>query len=271
VKEALRRKAASVAVLVSLCSAASALGAPAPDPRLADATAAIQSGRLDQAIATLEAAADSGDVHPDVSFSRGVVYLRRALSESSKPGDYGQAAAGFREALLLRPGDGEAELALEQTRLAVARRSATEGEQVQDTLGLGERALLWLDPWTLFWTSIVASGLVAIGLVLMRAKRDLLRTAGSLVAGIAGLVLVVTAPLAWLAERTATSLELGVVISERAPLLDDAGRARKGLAPLPEATEVRVLESRGPLLRLSLGEGSSFVRAEQVRRLRLPR
>lgn len=256
--------------LVLLLGSSSALGAPAKDdPRLKEAKAQLDLGKLDQAISLLEGAADSGEVHPDAAFSRGVAYLRRALSERARPGDHGQATAGFRETLLLRPGDKEAELALEQTRLAVAKKSASRGEQVQDTLGLGERALLWLSPWVLFWLSVAASTLTVIGLVLMR--RQTTKTAGSLLAGICGVALCISAPLAWFAEVTAESLDLGIVIAERAPLLDEAGRAKKGLAPLHEATEVRVLESRGPLLRLSFGEGTSFVRADQVRRLRLPR
>lgn len=249
-----------------------AFGAPSTeDPELAQAKVEISEGKLDQAIARLESAADTGEVHPDVAFSRGVAYLRRALSERAKPGDHGQATAGFRETLLLRPGDQEAALALEQTRLAVARKSATRGEQVQDTLGLGERALLWLDPWVLFWLSVGASALTTLGVVLVRVGSRSAKSAASLLAGICASLLLVSAPLTWLAATTAESLDLGIIIAERAPLLDEAGRARKGVAPLREATEVRILESRGPLLRLSFGEGTSFVRADQVRRLRLPR
>lgn len=258
-----------IVLLLFLGSETAWAGAATSDPRLEDAKQELDQGKIDQAISLLEGAADSGEVHPDAAFSRGVAYLRRALSERAKPGDHGQATAGFREALLLRPGDKEAELALEQTRLAVAKKSASRGEQVQDTLGLGERALLWLSPWILFWIAVGSSVLTALGLVLM--QRPHTKTVGGLLSGICGLALFVAAPLAWLAETTAGSLELGIVVAERAPLLDEAGRARKGLAPLHEATEVRVLESRGPLLRLSLGEGTSFVRADQVRRLRLPR
>ena len=237
---------------------------------LPTAATEIAQGQLDHAIARLEAAADAGHIHPDAAFSRGVAYLRRALSDRSRPGDYGQAAAGFRETLLLRPTDREATLALEQTRLAVARRSATQGEQVLDTLGLGERVLLALDPWLLFWLSVLCSFLATLGLVLRRFAKGLARSAGNVLAGVAGLALIVAAPLAWQAELTGRTLDLGVVIAERAPLLDESGRARKGLAPLREGTEVRVLESRGPLLRLSLGEGSSFIVAHQIRRLRIP-
>jgi len=264
-------RAMSVVVLC-LLSEATALGAPATEDALLGAAAAeIQKDQLDHAIARLEAAADGGDIHPDAAFSRGVAYLRRALSERGKPGDYGQAAAGFREALLLRPRDEEASLALEQTRLAVARKLATEGEQVQDTLGLGERVLLALDPWLLFWLAVAASGLTTIGLVLMRFGRGARRNAFGVASGIGGLVLLVSAPLAWLSEDILATLDLGVVIAQRAPLLDEAGRAKKGVAPLREGTEVRVRAVRGPLLSLSLGDGSTFVRADQVRRLRIPR
>jgi tetratricopeptide (TPR) repeat protein len=255
-----------------LLGTASAHAAPAFDQGVLQAAASeVQQDKLDSAIARLESAADSGSIHPDAAFTRGVAYLRRALSERAKPGDYGQAVAGFREALLLRPQDGEAELALEQTRLAVARRSANLGEQVLDTLGLGERVLLSLNPWILFWLSVLSSALTTIGLVLYRVGRGPTKRVGSLMAGISGLLLAALAPLTWLAESTANSLDLGVVITEHAPLLDASGRARKGLSPLREGTEVRVVENRGPLLRLSLGEGSTFVRAQQVRRLRVPR
>lgn len=266
------RCAIALTFLALLLVAPPATAAPkSEDPLLVKAASDLEQGQIDLAIGGLEAAADSGEIHPDAAFSRGVAYLRRALSERGKAGDYGQAAAGFREALLLRPADGEAALALEQTRLAVARRSQAEGEQLQDTLGLGERLLLSLDPWFLFWLSVAASALATVGLLLFRFGAGSRRSAGSVLAGLSALVLVVAAPLSWLAEDTASSLELGIVIAERAPLLDDAGRAIKGVAPLREATEVRIVESRGPLLRLSLGEGSSFVRSQQIRRLRIPR
>jgi len=263
---------APLIVLSSLLVPAPARAAPTFDRAvLTSAAGEIEQGQLDDAIARLESAADRGNFHPDAAFSRGVAYLRRALSDRAKPGDYGQAAAGFREALLLRPRDGEAALALEQTRLAVARRSAKQGEQLLDTLGLGERVLLALSPWFLFWLSAVASALTVLGLVFRWWARGTSRGVGSLIAGISGVVLAVSAPLTWLAENTARTLDLGIVVAEHAPLLDESGRARKGVSPLREGTEVRVVESRGPLLRLSLGEGTSFVRAQQIRRLRLPR
>jgi hypothetical protein len=133
-----RMQGALLALLLcsGLTAASSRAQATDREQLLETAAAEIAAGQLDSAIGRLEAAADGGDVHPDAAFSRGVAYLRRALSDRAKPGDYGQAIAGFREALLLRPADGEASLAVEQTRLLVARRSANQGEQVLDTLGL---------------------------------------------------------------------------------------------------------------------------------------
>jgi tetratricopeptide (TPR) repeat protein len=267
-----RRQGVALAVLLcsALIAAWSQAAAPDREKLLQAAATEITGGQLDAAIGRLEAAADGGEIHPDAAFSRGVAYLRRALSDRAKPGDYGQAAAGFREALLLRPTDGEAGLALEQTRLLVARRSANQGEQVLDTLGLGERVLLSIDPWLAFWLAVASSAVTTLGLVLRVFARGTAQSAGGLLAGVGGAVLTIAVPLAWLSERTASTLDLGIVIAERAPLLDESGRARKGLSPLREGTEVRVLESRGPLLRLSLGEERSFVVAHQVRRLRMP-
>lgn len=264
--------ARALAVALLFLGTEQAHAAPAFDPAVLEAaTNDIAQTKFDSAIARLESAADGGSVHPDAAFTRGVAYLRRALSERAQPGDHGQAAAAFRETLLLRPQDGEAELALEQTRLAVARRSANVEEQLLDTLGLGERVLLSLSPWLLFWLSALASSLATVGLAMFRLGRGSLRRVGGSIAGISALVLAVSAPLTWLSDSTATTLELGIVVAPHAPLLDESGRATKGVSPLREGTEVRIVEHRGPLLRLSLGEGSSFVRAEQIRRLRVPR
>ena len=62
-------------------------------------------GEFGKAIDDLEHLADRGFVHPDASYDRGVAYVMRVRGGAERPGDLGRAAAGFEEALLLRPHD----------------------------------------------------------------------------------------------------------------------------------------------------------------------
>ena len=81
---------------------------PSPEKVLQRVAQELENDQPSVAIRALERLADEGVAHPDVSFTRGLAYLRRGQSADRVAGDLGQAAAGFREALVLRPGDAEA-------------------------------------------------------------------------------------------------------------------------------------------------------------------
>ena len=53
---------------------------------LAEAVTALEGGKQDEAIATLEALADRGFAHPDVAFTRGLAYAQRARGKGALPG-----------------------------------------------------------------------------------------------------------------------------------------------------------------------------------------
>jgi hypothetical protein len=228
---------------------------------------AIGRGQPGKAIEELERLADDGFVHPDVSFSRGVAYLRRAESADRRPGDLGQAAAAFREALLLSPKDGMAERGLEEARIAIAKRQTKADGDVIETVGIGRRFLLSLDPWVLLFIAALGSCATTVGLILRGLGRGAVRSGGTISAGLGAATVIASLPLAYLATRVADEMRVAVVISERAPLLDPQGRAQKGRSPLPEGTDVHVEEERGNLLKIGSAPDETWIRRNQVRLL----
>ena len=135
----------------------------APEKTFADAATAIERGAYDEAIDRLELLADQGFSHPDASFNRAVAYLARAQSARGKTGDFGRAVAALAETLLLRPGDAEAEQALERVQAEIARRRAREGrDQVTARPSLA-RAVTGLADENVW------DGLAAVGSLLLSA------------------------------------------------------------------------------------------------------
>ncbi len=241
-----------------------------PAEVLARAAQAVTNHDLGQAISQLEDLADAGVRHPDISFTRGVAYLRRAASRKAQAGDYGQAAAAFREALLLRPGDPEAKRGLEEARLEVAKRSTQGKTEVIETLGLGQRLLFSVSPW-LLWALGAASSIVAtFGILFFRFGKGTAKTGGAIAAGIGAILLLVCLPLSLAASHLRSTTRVAVVIKPRAPVLGPAGRAKKGVAPLPEGTEVRIARSRGHLVQLTSASGEHFLRRSHLRILEPP-
>jgi tetratricopeptide (TPR) repeat protein len=90
-------------------------------------TDALSEGKFDAAIDHFEAYADRSPSHPDASYNRGLAYLLRVRANAERAGDLGRAAAAFAETLAMRPGDDDAEHALELVHGEVARRRARRG------------------------------------------------------------------------------------------------------------------------------------------------
>ena len=167
-----------------------------PEELFGAGAAALGRGEYAAAIDTFEALADQGFVHPDASYDRGVAYVMRYRAHADRPGDLGRAAAAFEEALLLRPGDRDADVALDLVRAEVTRRRARHARDAIDVRPTLDRVVVGLageETWGL--AAFAASLALALGLVLRpRAGR----------AHIAGSILVPTAIVA-LARRSLRS------------------------------------------------------------------
>lgn len=230
----------------------------------------IEAGRIEEALSLLEGAADRGLLHPDLSFNRGLAYTRRAESPLARPGDLGQAAAGFAEARSLRPADAEAERGLEEAQLAVARRdakgaSADGSASMGAPLGLLERALLWMSPAILFGLSAFGSALATGGLIFRRAGREGLRVAAGVAWPIGLLVCVPTVGLSAAREALFSPARAAVVVVREAPWVDATGRRLPGERALAESTLVYVgPPERGMVSHVDGLEGR-YLRADQLR------
>src|SRR6185503_7451242 len=168
-----------------------------PAKSLETALKALERGAFDEAIDRLELLADQGFVHPDASFDRAVLYVRRARSQAARPGDLGRAAAALSETLLLRPSDEAAETALERVQSEIARKRAREGAQpvtVRPTLGRALTGILPEDVWAI--AALVGSLVATLGLVVRRlTERSSSRLAGAIAAALGLGVLTIGASL----------------------------------------------------------------------------
>ena len=245
-------------------------------PGSAELAAAVQSSaeqlreeRPQEAIRELEAFADSGMLHPELSFNRGLAYMKRAGSAAGQSGDYGQAAAGFAETLLQRPDDAEAARALEEAQLAVSRKRARgDGAAVTEPLGLLEKALDSLNATLLLCLAIAGCLMSVIGIILQRAKRESRRTAGVITLGVGLLFLVPSSALAQLRDHLFDHAEVAVVIAAQAPVFDEAGKRLSQVPALQESTVVHIGSAQRGMVPL-VGWGSKkWIRLGQLRVLR---
>ncbi len=259
------RAAATVALLFGMLTLPASARATEPNGVFAEATSALEAEQTDAAIARLESLADSGFRHPTVAYQRGLAYLRRSSEPTAEPGDLGQAAAGFREALTLDSRDADAARGLEEVRLRVARRSGKAQSLDSDTVGLGLRALLAVSPFVCAVLALISSVAATLGLSLAFFGPKALHRAGALTAAIGGVALVLTAPLYFASKQARDSSPLAIVVAPRATLFDAGGRALGGVAPLSEGAEVRLVGERGGLVEIALETGTSWVERRQLR------
>lgn len=253
-------------LLVSVLWCSTALAA-APEQLVAESGKLLRDSQAQEAIRRLEAAADDGIEHPDLSFNRGLAYMSRAGSAAARPGDWGQAAAAFSEALELRPGDVQAERALEESQLAVSRKRAqARAAGVTEPLGLVEKAIYGLHPSLLFILAAIGSLLACVGVVLRLSQKEMRRTAGVISWGLSALLLLPAVALAQARIVLFQGSHVAVVVAEQAHLLDETGRRLKPAESLAESTRVHVGPARHGLVPLvSFGE-AKWIRLAQVRR-----
>lgn len=234
------------------------------------AAAALEAGEFGAAIDVLEALADRGFVHPDASYDRGIAYVMRVRAGAERPGDLGRAAAGFEEAMLLRPGDRDAELALDLVRAEVTRRRSRRAKDAVDVRPTLDRALVGLageQTWGL--AAMAASMLLVVGLLLRRRPAGPTHVAGSVLWPTALVALLALLPLAWGARYLRLHTQPGViVVAEAYPSDAPGGSARAD--GIPEAALVETSERRGSLIRIRHGGAVGWIPSTSVRLLATP-
>ena len=232
--------------------------------------AALTAGEFATAIDLFEALADRGFVHPDASYDRGVAYVMRVRAGADRPGDLGRAAAGFEEALLLRPGDEEAQLALDLVRAEVTRRRSRRAKESVDVRPTLDRALVGLageQTWGMAATA--ASVLLVVGLLLRRRPSGHAHVAGSVLWPTSLVALCALVPLTWGARHLRLRTQPGVIVVSEAYLADEPGSSARGDA-IPEAAMVETSERRGALMRVRHGGAVGWIPATSVRLLARP-
>ncbi len=260
-------------VTALLAGASTAAAAEPPEKVFARADEALRTAEsmhgagmeYGKAIALYESLADRGFVHPDVSFDRGLAYAKRAQTKEEESGDLGRAAAGFAEALLLRPEDHEAEAALDLVRAEVTKRRSRRAKDdiiVRPSLDRLVLGLASEETWS--WAAMSASTLLALGLLLRRKQTGLVHVAGSVLAPVALLALAGFVPLAlgarWLREHRRP----GVIVVPEASLVNAEGRAIDA-PPIPEAASVEVGEGRSDTVFVRWGSTEGYVPLASVR------
>jgi hypothetical protein len=214
----------------------------------------------------LESLADRGVSHPDLSFNRGLAYVTRAETATSQVGDLGQATAGFAEALYLRPGDKEAERAVQQTQLLATKK--TSGDQISsenESLGIVEKTLHDASPFWLFVLAALGSAATSGGLLLRLSTRETTRLSGLVTTGIGVFVLFASGGLYFFRQTLFEEARQAVVIAPEARLLDESGASLKGELPLRESTLVHIGKARRGLAPLvDLGQ-ERWIRTSQLR------
>lgn len=231
----------------------------------------LTEGRPGEAIRTLEAVADRGTSHPDLSFNRGLGYLHRGKSAFSEPGDFGQAAAGFLETLQFRGDDPEAERGFEEAQLLIAKRKSQANTSAEGlSLGLLERIVLRFHPWVLFVIAALGSLALCIGILLRRSVRESRRLSGSITLLIGALLLLPLCAIAGVRHLLFSQARVAVVIADSVQVVDESGRRIPGRLPLREGTAVYVgptENGRAPLVSLV---GSARIPVAGVRFLEEP-
>lgn len=256
---------ASFLALTSL-TAPAALAAESPQEAIRKSAQDLKEGKVESTLASLEGLADAGIVHPDLSYNRGVAYLKRSAQANQSALDLGQAAAGFAEASHLRPEDPGAKRALREVQELIASKSAEQGTSSENlTLGLGEQLLLWLNPKYLALLGLLGSLATSLGIAFRRSSRESRRTAGNVLALLAGLLLVLCSGGAFLRSSLFDQCRLAVVISRSAPILEESSAPKRGTPALRQGTVVYLSRDSGALLPLVSLSPTRWVRATDLR------
>lgn len=254
---------ATGALLAALASVTSAQ-ADAPEALFQKGAQALKRGEYGAAIDAFESLADQGFAHPDASYDRGLAYVLRVTAHAERPGDLGRAAAAFEETLLLRPGDREADLALDRVRAEVTRRRARKSKDEVDVRPSLDRLVVGLaseQTWGL--SALVASLLLAVGLVLWR-RTGRAHLVGAVLAPTAAIALLLFVPLTWGARHLRLTTRPGVIVVGEVALADEDGKARPNES-IPEGAAVETSERRAGSIHVRWGSSEGWIPASSVR------
>ncbi|GAC1352214.1 MAG: hypothetical protein NVS3B20_13600 [Polyangiales bacterium] len=236
------------------------------DQDLQGAAAALQGGRYDDAIATLEALADRGVVGSGVAFDRGLAYASRARSPQSELGDLGRAAHAFEEALRRDPHDRQAEMALDEVRHEVARRNAQNGGRAEEVGAQPAWRTVVTSAPSNAWVALAIAGSMALAVAL--ALRPRLARGARLAAstiGICGLfVAIVFSALGLGARHLHLHVREGVIVAPRAVATSESDQTPLDLS---EGARVDVLEERATTTHVQTSKGDGWVARDAVRLL----
>ena len=233
---------------------------------------ALEQGDHGRAIALFESLADRGFAHPDASYDRGLAYLARVRAKAEQPGDLGRAIAGFEETLLARPGDADAERALELVRAEIARRRASRagGAEVETRPSL-DRIIVGLAPEAVWaWSALIASLVLTVGLALRKLRPGPARLAGVIATPIGVVSLLVFTPLAARARHLRVTTHPAVVAVTEARIVDENGTALPSEVPIVEGTRVEVRKRQGDLAYVRYGTTEAWTHAASLRELAVP-
>jgi hypothetical protein len=258
---------------LGVCRAAHA---ETPEQAYAAALASLAKGADNEAIDRLELLADQGFTHPDASTARAAAYLARAEGTGARPGDLGRAAAALGEVLLLRPGDTQAERALEVVQGEIARRKSRQAQDVlvRPRLGRAIAALLPEQVWA--GLALLGSIVLACGIVLRRATtRGLPHLSGAVAIGVGAALLVGFGSGAFAAHRYRVSSQPAVVVVAEARLSSETGRplphkAGADSTSVPEGATVYVKERREGRCLVEWGNTDGWLSSSDVRLLGAP-
>jgi hypothetical protein len=237
-----------------------------------EATDALAGERPTDAITKLESLSDKGVVDAVASFDRGLAYARRvrAGAGAEQAGDLGRAAHGFEEARELTRDPAladEATRALVAVRAEVARRRARSGEPVdlEHGVSLG-RSIVGLLPENVWALLAIALTCVLTIAIVVRSRVTLARAkvAATTTCAVSGALLALTALCAWAARDARLNLREGVVVAPNARLLDERHVVRDAVAPIAEATRVRIIDEGGGYSRVSVAGNEGWLASSAV-------
>jgi hypothetical protein len=237
------------------------------------AAESIAAGAFDDAIDRLELLADRGFAHPDASYDRGMAYAGRGLSPNARPGDLGRAAAALAETLEFRPGDEQADAALDRVRHEILRVRAHAGAKEIDlkpSLGLAVVGLLDENTWAVL--AALGSLALSIGLLVrLSSSGSRSRLAGVVAGSLGVLVLVIGTSGAAFARHARVTYRPAVVVVGEARLVDESGVTITGVGSvIPEGASVLVVEQRGTRARVEWGTIDGWLSLGQIRILARP-